>query len=346
MRFFSGKTSTGRIYASVDARLGVTVGRLARQAQRVGAARLRCDTTRRALALTLALAVAAPTVSASPGADSAGDGALAAFKQVPVHELVVGITDVADLSRRFRQLGYHLDHVRSGAGEVPRLLLANLPGDMPEIKLVEVRKAMFIQAVLPLILRANEQIGVDRERLRMLVARPGIWSDADSVWVAQLALRYGTDQFDLAELTRRVDVIPISLAIAQAAEESGWGTSRFAIAGNAVFGQWTYDPEKGLVPNSREEGRNHLVRTYDGLLGSVAGYMLNLNTHDAYNAFRNRRQAMRTDIGALDATSLAHTLIYYSEGRRDYTKRIRDIIEINDLTAFDDARLKPEARFN
>ena len=358
MRFFAGQARAGRIYASGgvardarqagEARLwhdsltGAAGRSVARYARWARGARRRYDATRRVIAVTLALALVAPNVAASPGAEA--DAHVAAFIQVPVRELMVGIADVADLSRRFLQLGYHLDHVRSGAGEVPRLLLANLPGDMPEIKLVEVRKAMFIQAVLPLILRANEQIAADRQRLRMLVARPSIWSDADSVWVAQLAFRYSVDQFDLAELTRRVDVIPISLAIAQAAEESGWGTSRFAIEGNAVFGQWTYDPEKGLVPNSREEGRSHLVRSYDGLLGSVSGYMLNLNTHDAYNAFRNRRQAMRTDIGALDATALASTLIYYSEGRRDYTKRIRDIIETNDLTAFDDARLSREMR--
>jgi Bax protein len=325
VRFFAGKTNDVGGFCAADLRLEGR-GRSA---------------VRRAIALSLALTLAAPNVIASPGADSEGDGRVA-FNQVPVRELVVGIADVADLSRRFLQLGYHLDNVRSGNGEVPRLLLANLPGDMPEIKLVEVRKALFIQAVLPLILRANEQIAADRERLRMLMARPSIWSDAETVWVAQLAARYSVDQFDHAELVRRVDVIPISLAIAQAAEESGWGTSRFAITGNAVFGQWTYDAEKGLVPIARDEGRNHLVRAYDGLLGSVAGYMLNLNTHDAYNAFRNRRQQMRTEIGALDAPLLANTLIYYSEGRRDYTKRIRDIIEINDLTAFDDARLSRE----
>jgi Bax protein len=332
VRFFSGKTGDADdSCAAAGAATGVRweLGR---------------GILRRAAALTASLALLAPSVAASPGADSEGDGGIAAFYQPPVQELVVGIADVADLSRRFVQLGYHLDHIRSGAGEVPRLLLANLPGDMPEIKTIETRKALFIQAILPLILRANEQIAADRELLKMLLARPSIWSDVETVWVAQIAGRYSVDQFDHAELLRRVDVIPTSLALAQAAEESGWGTSRFAIAGNAVFGVWTYDPDKGLVPISRNEGRNHLVRAYDGLLGSVAGYMLNLNTHDAYNAFRNRRAQMRTDVGALDAPLLANTLIYYSEGRRDYTKRIRDIIEINALTAFDDARLSRELR--
>lgn len=299
---------------------------------------------RRAVALSLLLALASPNVSASPGAELEGGESVGVFYQVPMRELVIGIADVADLSHRFVQLGYHLDHVRYGAGEVPRILLANLPGDLTEIKTVEVRKVLFIQAILPLILRANEQIAADRERLRGILARRGTWSEQDAAWVATLAARYMVDPSATGELLRRVDVIPTSLAIAQAAEESGWGTSRFAIAGNAVFGQWTYDPEKGLVPIAREEGRTHLVRSYDGLLGSVAGYALNLNTHDAYNAFRNRRQMMRTEVGALDATLLASTLIYYSEGRRDYTKRIRDIMDINDLTAFDDARLSRELR--
>ena len=89
-----------------------------------------------------------------------------------------------------------------------------------------------------------------------------------------------------------------------------------------------------------------LVRSFEGLLASVAGYMRNLNSHDAYAAFRNRREQMRDDIGALDAALLANTLLYYSEGRRDYVRKIRDIIDGNELTAFDDARLKPESRFN
>jgi Bax protein len=299
---------------------------------------------RRAVALGLSLALAAPNVWASPGAESEGSGLPAAFYQAPVRELIVGIADVADLSRRFVQLGYHLEHVRYGAGEVPRLLLANLPGDLTEIKTIEVRKALFIQAILPLILRANEEIAADRDRLRGILARRGTWSEQDTAWVAALAARYLVEPGDITELLRRVDVIPASLAIAQAAEESGWGTSRFAIEGNAVFGQWTYDTEKGLVPIAREDGKTHLVRSYDGLLGSVAGYMLNLNTHDAYNAFRNRRHMMRTEVGALDSALLASTLIYYSEGRRDYTRRIRDIMEVNDLAAIDDARLGPELR--
>jgi Bax protein len=224
-------------------------------------------------------------------------------------------------------------------------LLANLPADLTDVKTIEVRKALFSQAVLPLILRANEDVAADRKRLGEL-ARTAAWSDADAAWLGQLALRYGTDPGEIDELLRRVDVIPPSLALAQAAEESGWGTSRFAVSGNAVFGQWTFDPDQGLVPLDRNDGAQHLVRSFEGLLASVAGYMRNLNTHDAYAAFRNRRKQMRDEIGALDAMLLANTLLYYSEGRRDYVRKIRDIIERNELAAFDDARLKPDTRTN
>lgn len=306
-----------------------------------------CDWRSPRALLALAAAGTLATLSlpsgASPGAE-AHDAPAGVFYQLPVHEPLVGIASVAEMARQFLLVGYALDGVRYGQGEVPRLLLANLPGDLTEVKTVEARKALFIQAVLPLILRANEEVAADRERLLGLIGRQGRWNEAETGWVALLAARYATDPNDLDELSRRVDVIPTSLAIAQAAEESGWGTSRFAISGNAVFGQWTYDPDKGLVPVSRNAGAQHLVRTYDGLLGSVLGYMLNLNTHDAYNAFRNRRHQMRTEIGALDAGLLANTLLYYSEGRRDYVKRIHDIIDINDLTAFDDARLSPGLR--
>ena len=286
--------------------------------------------------------------AASPGEESSAydPGTPAgAFLHLPASELVIGVADVADLWRQFSEVGYELAQVRYGVGEVPRLMLANLPSDLTKVKTIEVRKALFLQAILPLVLRANESIAADRQTLLVLAAGPpNRWTDADFVWIELLAQRYFTDPNDIDELIRRVDAIPISLALAQAAEESGWGTSRFAIEGNAVFGQWTFDPDKGLVPNARNQGAVHLVRFYDGLLGSVAGYMRNLNTHDAYVAFRNRRQQMRDTIGALDALSLANTLLHYSEGRRDYVKRIRDIVEINDLIAFDDARLSRELR--
>ena len=282
---------------------------------------------------------------ASPGADESDYQytPAVAFSRIPLPEVTVGIADVAELRGHFTEHGYILDQVRYGAGEVPRLLLANLPVDLTDIKTIEVRKALFIQAILPLILRANEDIAADRERLRDM-ARNNNWSDTDAAWLGQLALRYGTEPGEVDELLRRVDVIPPSLALAQAAEESGWGTSRFAVEGNAVFGQWTFDPDKGLVPIYRTEGAQHLVRSFEGLLASVAGYMRNLNSHDAYAAFRNRRKQMRDDIGALDASLLANTLLYYSEGRRDYVRKIREIIDGNELTAFDDARLKPESR--
>lgn len=333
LRFFARETSTG---ASMCARRTET-GRLRRMrgAQRV------------ASILTLSSLLGLGAALASPGFDESDYQytPAIAFSRVPVPEVTVGIADVADLRGHFTEHGYTLDRVRYGAGEVPRLLLANLPVDLTDIKTIEVRKALFIQAILPLILRANEDVAADRERLQDL-ARNNNWSDTDAAWLAQLAVRYGTEPGEIDELLRRVDVIPPSLALAQAAEESGWGTSRFAVEGNAVFGQWTFDPDKGLVPIYRNDGAQHLVRSFEGLLASVAGYMRNLNSHDAYAAFRNRRKQMRDDIGALDAVLLANTLLYYSEGRRDYVRKIRDIIDGNELTAFDDARLKPEARFN
>ena len=104
---------------------------------------------------------------------------------------------------------------------------------------------------------------------------------------------YGTDPFDVQELLNRMDVVPPSLALAQAAEESGWGTSRFARQGNALFGQYTYNAKPGIVPAQRDADRRHRVRSHDNLLAAVRAYVHNLNSHWAYEDFRRKRSRLR-----------------------------------------------------
>ena len=275
--------------------------------------------------------------AASPGVDGM------ALPQFPSALHVGGTVQVASaaaLSRRFTEMGYQLSAVRSGRGEVPRVILAKLPNDLVLLPTVDQRKALFIQAMLPLILHANEQITLERERLLAILVKPDSRRSAtDRTWLLQLAEYYEADPDDPFDLVRRVDVVPPSLALAQAAEESGWGTSRFAVEGNAVFGQWTFSEDAGLVPNDRADGKTHFVRAFDGLLYSVAGYVHNLNTHAAYVAFRNRRQYMREHTGELHSVGLVSTLLYYSARRGDYVAGIRHVIEANRLQAYDRARL-------
>jgi Bax protein len=253
---------------------------------------------------------------------------------------------VAALERHLSAAGFEIETVRSGDAEVPRLFLASLPSDMQHVVDSEQRKRLFIATMLPHILSANEKIMADRERLLVLAERAGFGLRlrlADEEWLEELAAAYGLEEPDFAELKRRVDVVPASLAIAQAAAESGWGTSRFAQAGNAVFGQYAGGGQKALIPRERAEGATHAVRAFDALDGSVDGYMRNLNTHLAYADFRRKREGMRNRGQDLDARSLSETLTRYSVKGIDYVRAIGSIMRTNQLDQFDRARLGLEA---
>ena len=260
-----------------------------------------------------------------------------------------------DLIVAFGDAGYDLRRIRAGESGVPRIFVAALPEDLRSIRQPERRKRTFIKTVLPLVLRANQEVLADRRRLHGLVRRMQAGAPLSSEqqgWLAALADRYGGSADDPAELLRRVDIVPVSLALAQAAEESGWGTSRFARQGNAVFGQWTWDTEAGIVPRDRPRGRSHLVRKFPVLQQSVSAYIDNLNSNPAYAGFRKARASQRakggggrdTDSDVLDGHALAGHLSAYSERGAAYVRTLRAIIGQNDLQAFDSARLSDTVR--
>jgi len=245
--------------------------------------------------------------------------------------------------RKFSDLDYDLDSVIDGSADVPRLFLASLPGDLGQIRETDVRKTTFLKTVLPLVLQVNEQIRADRRRLWSVRyrVRNGQPIDAiDRLWLVVTSEHYGVENGDLDTLAMRVDIVPPSLALAQAAEESGWGTSRFVREGNAMFGQWTYAEQQAMTPRQRDEGKRHKVRKFNNLLESVQAYARNLNTHRAYAAFRDARASMRRGGRPIDGTALAGYLNRYSERGDAYVGTIRTIIRVNDLGRLDDARLK------
>ena len=140
-----------------------------------------------------------------------------------------------------------------------------------------------------------------------------------------------------------MDEIPVSLAIAQAAKETGWGTSRFAIEGNALFGQWTWSGE-GIKPAGVDsEESSHKVMKFKVLKASVRAYQRNLNTHGSYKEFRSARANMRDRDEELDSLILAEYLDKYAATGKEYTKIIKQIIKQNDLKDFDKARLLPSS---
>jgi Bax protein len=264
-------------------------------------------------------------------------GLIPTFKGDDEEPIMVGrITD------HFAQLNYRLTAVATGESDVPRLFLANLPSDFETLDTAADRKQIFMAAMLPLILRVNEAILSDRAALRDIswkVSQDRTLSAHENGWLEELAARYRLAKPDVKELMIRVDVVPPSLALAQAAAESGWGTSRFAREGNALFGQWTYLADEGIVPKDRPANASHLVKSFDTLTESVWSYARSLNTHRAYADFRTERQALRKANKPIDGYHLAGTMIKYSERGEDYIKSIRNLMAVNDMRAFDGARL-------
>ncbi len=253
------------------------------------------------------------------------------------------IATTADLDSKFTQVGFDLSEIREGAA-VPRLTLVSLPRDLPDLRSAQARKNLFVRVMLPLVLQANERVRHERARILKLNVRRDNLGQADMVWLRAMAEKYGvkgTDRRKLfEELKLRVDTVPASLALAQGAEESGWGTSRFALEGNAVFGQWTYKKGNGIVPFQRDEGKRHEIKAFSGLRSSIAAYLHNLNTHWAYAEFRTERAIAQKRDGAFRGAELIKTLHKYSQRGADYIRTIKTIMRVNGFAVFDGARLR------
>lgn len=253
--------------------------------------------------------------------------------------------DSDHLEEVFDRYDYDLNDIREGDA-VPRVYVTALPTDMPDLQSIDRRKALFLRTVLPLVLMANDEIEQTRSRLLMLKKRQDdglMLSAADERWLARVYQRYGLeDEEGLKALLSHVDVVPPSLALAQAIEESGWGTSRFARKGNAIYGQRTWsDQVIGMVPNRREKSKSHRVRSYMNIMGGVRSYVHNLNTHPAYEDFRRKRAEGRAKGEPVDGWTLAGTLGRYSERGPDYIKQIRGLMKTNELRSLDQTSLVP-----
>ena len=223
---------------------------------------------------------------------------------------------------------------------IPRVLVADIPSDLVTLTNVQARKQLFIRTVLPLIVEVNDLIMADRSRLVALKAQYDsgrTLSGRDTAWLASLMQDYRVKTLDWDLLLRRVDTVPPSLAIAQAATESAWGTSRFAQEGNALFGQWMWSDD-GMIPEDRAEDAIHSVRRFATPLASVMAYARNLNTHDFYQRFRALRDELRGTGENRPGFVLASTLDGYSERRDAYVEELRKIIASNNLQALNTAR--------
>lgn len=248
-----------------------------------------------------------------------------------------------------QRVKYRPVNISEDGHPVPRVFLATMPQYLAELD-PQMRKDTFTATVLPLVLRVNELILNDRERLLEISGRLGEGASVSKMerrWIQTMANTYDVEMPDIdangdfAELLRRVDAVPPSLALAQAAIESGWGTSRFARTGNALYGQWTWSEDSGLIPLLRGEGLTHRIRAFDYLLQSVYSYTRNLNTHAAYEEFRAFRSRRRIAGQFPSSLALTPTLSAYSERGVEYVNDLQRIIRSNRLEALDQAKLEP-----
>jgi Bax protein len=190
-----------------------------------------------------------------------------------------------------------------------------------------------------LILHENEKIIDDRKRLFKILSK-NFNSPGEKVWLNRRFKEYKIEDKDLAELKMRMDIIPVSIAVAQAANESGWGTSRFALEGNALFGQWTWS-KKGISPKNKDPNQSHKILQFQILKASVRAYKNNLNTHNAYKEFREVRAKLRQSGTTITGLALIKYLKRYASIGEKYTEIIEGIMVQNSLTDFDKANLLP-----
>ena len=246
------------------------------------------------------------------------------------------------LDQLFKDTKYSLKEVRKTKLVNPGNSIDLLPKEIKQIESTKKRKEFFIQIVLPLILEENYLIRLDRKRLFVILNKNNN-TESERKWLKSKFKQYGVVNRDFTTLKIRMDEIPVSLAIAQAAKETGWGTSRFALEGNALFGQWTWSGE-GIKPASADSDATHKIMKFKILRASVRAYQRNLNTHSSYKEFREARAIQRDNDGKLNSLELVKYLDKYAETGKEYIVVLKKIIEQNSLTDFDAVKLLPSSK--
>ncbi len=226
--------------------------------------------------------------------------------------------------------------------EISPVILASYPHDLKALDLPKKKRA-FLHSLLPVVMLALAEVDQERTTLLSILGKisqetslgtlnlvPQDWSNqltaSEIEFLIFITRKYRTR--NVPKLLRRVNILPVSLVLAQAAIESSWGSSRFVTEGNNLFGMWTWG-EKGIVPSRRDEGENHKVASYPSILESVRAYILTLNRFPAYKTFRDIRQHT---MGSLE---LADGLLYYSERRNAYIRDVKEMILVNNLKKYD-----------
>ena len=259
-------------------------------------------------------------------------------KKAKVPEMILPDLNLktATVLNLFDDVDYNLNNVRNEKVVKP-IYFTQFPKDLDEIKDTKLKKDTFIKIVLPLVVAENEKILNDKIKLKKITSKK-MTSDKEKSWLRLKLREYKVKNSDIIELDRRIDIIPVSIALAQAAKESGWGTSRFALEGNAIFGQWTWTGQ-GIEPLDKGKHENHKILRFPILRASVKAYQNNLNTHKGYSEFREKRHRIRKRNKSIRGLDLTDTLDRYAQTGKEYTDILEQIIKQNDLSDFETVQL-------
>ena len=241
------------------------------------------------------------------------------------------------LEEKFDNRLFDIDYIKESK-KVPNIIIAKLPNDFKNIYSPSLKKEMFIKIALPLIVKENEDLISKNLKIENLQNKFEFINRREALWLRKKMEDYEVSNNSIGELLMKVDAIPVSIALSQAAVESGWGSSRFASEGNALFGQYVWGDKKGIVPEERSEDEIYKIKSFKNLKSSVSSYMKNLNSNFHYDEFRLNRYVMRKNGIALDGIYLSEFLYNYST-EKDYPEKIKKIIQSNDLDDFDEVRI-------
>ena len=259
------------------------------------------------------------------------------FETNPSDVTVDYISESSEMIEIFKKYQFSVDNLLNNQS-ANLIIFSSLPKDFMEIQPVIERKRLFINTLIPIIYSENLQILNDRKKIL------DWWRESDGEnfsrdfwpqWLFELSEQYGSSDSNLGNLLVRVDIIPISLALAQAAIESGWGTSRYSREGNAIYGQYTFDESKGLKPKDRNKNDQFFIKKFSNLSESVRSYLKNINTHLAYADFREERKKLRMSGESLSGYKLVNFLKDYSERKEFYIKDVKEIMTSNNFQKFD-----------
>tara|TARA_B100000767_G_scaffold33626_1_gene28699 strand:- start:938 stop:1855 length:918 start_codon:yes stop_codon:yes gene_type:complete len=243
-----------------------------------------------------------------------------------------------DLNKIFDKQKYYISSVRDKK-LVPNISINKFPKDFNLISSTKDKKSLFIRSLLPLIISENNKIIEANKRIKKInnntfeyIARD------DALWLKKQFKNYKVKSHHIDDLIAKVDIIPVSIALAQAAIESGWGTSRFVSEGNALFGQWSWFKGSGIIPKKRDSDETYEIKSFENLRQSVAAYMKNLNSHNNYSEFRAVRNNYRINNSKINSIKLIKYLSNYAENT-EYSKILEKIIKKNDLQEFDQVEI-------